>query len=85
MKNRYIEVAREGYLLREEKRRFTYSPPDDERVKEHERVSDAIWDAVEAIIRTCPDNHATDMAIDHLWLARACANGALATHIPKAE
>ena len=85
MKNRYMMPYREAHLLREAKRRFTYSPPDEERVAEHERVGDAIWDAVELVINTCPDTPELQMAIDHLWLARACANGALAVHQPKAE
>ena len=83
MKNRYIKEERVKFLLGEARRMFTYSPPDPARIKEHERVNSVLLAAVEAIIQTCPDSHETQMAVDYLWIARACANGALATYDPE--
>ena len=83
MKNRYVDEGRLEFLLSEAERMFTYSPPDPARLKEHERIGEVLLEAVRTIIRTCPDSHETQMAIDYLWLARACANGALATYDPK--
>ena len=83
MKNRYVDLLELDFILEEARRKFTYSPPDPARMKEHEYVNEAILTAVEAILQTCPDTRETEQAIDHLWLARACANGALATYKPQ--
>ena len=79
MQNRYLREDELELLLDEARRKFTYSPPTPARIKEHEQVNAAILEAVNAIINTCPDTHETELAVDYLWIARACANGALAT------
>ena len=80
MKNRYVSDEWLEMRIEEVRRMFTYVPPDAERQKEHKTVNAVLLSAVEAIVSTCPDTRETQMAIDHLWFARMCANGAIATY-----
>ena len=80
MKNRYVNSVRLEHVLEEVEQLFTYSPPDPVRKLEHERLNDAFLQMAKTIRQTCPDSRETEMAIEYLWVARACANGALATH-----
>ena len=80
MKNRYVDGIRLGFMMEELDELFTYSPPDDQRKKEHEHVNEALLAAAQAIRRVSPDSRETEMAIEYLWVARNCANGALATY-----
>lgn len=80
MKNRYVNEKRLDHVLDEVKQLFTYSAPDAMRKLEHGRLNDAFLKMAETIRQTCPDSRETEMAVEYLWVARACANGALATH-----
>lgn len=79
MPNRYVSKERMQFIMREVERKFTYSPPDTERKLEHELLNDAFMDLAKLIARTCPDSEETELAKTYLWLARAAANGSIAT------
>ena len=81
IKNRYVTEEDVSATLKEIERRFTYSPPDDKRVQEHILINDGILKAVTLVARVCPKSPETELAIQHLWQARNCANGSLATYV----
>ena len=84
-KNRYMEEGYEAAWLEEIDIKFTYHPPDVQRAAEHARINDAMLTAAKVIAETCPRSQESEYAIFMLWLARASANGALATHVQPAE
>ena len=79
MQNRYVSNERLEFILKEVERKFTYHAPDAVRDVEHELLNKAFLQLAKLIARTCPDSDETELAKTHLWLARACANGAIAT------
>ena len=80
MENRYVHEIRLNHVLDEVKQLFTYSAPDAVRKLEHGRLNTAFLEMAETIRKICPDSRQTEMAIEYLWVARACANGSLATY-----
>lgn len=81
MSNRYVSKERLQFIMREVERKFTFSPPDAARREEHERLGEGFMDLARLIANVCPDSEETELAKTYLWLARAAANGALATHV----
>ena len=80
MANRYTSEIIENSRLKRYEQMFTYSRPDPIRVQEHEKINEVFLEAVRAVARICPNNDAAELAVQQLWLARAAANGSLATY-----
>ena len=81
--NRYITLVREKHLLDRCADLCRYSAPDEDRVKEHDIVNSAIYEAMEAVVRVCPDpteSPGIEDVLTLLWHAKNTANGLLAVY-----
>ena len=77
--NRYFGKYRQDYLLKQVELSCQYSPPDEERAKEHEIVNNAVKSCMRTIIRTIPDGYLLSNVMEKLMEAKNMANQALAT------